>query len=93
MPTPFHAARSRSRREGALARALAKDSPHWTPVHLDFVVDEIEPALLRAEQAGARREGGIREHDWGRYAVLSDPFGNGFCLLQFRGSGYDVLED
>jgi predicted enzyme related to lactoylglutathione lyase len=57
------------------------------------VVDEIEPALLRAEQAGARREGGIREHDWGRYAVLSDPFGNGFCLLQFRGSGYDVLED
>jgi lactoylglutathione lyase len=66
---------------------------HWTPVHLDLVVEAIEPALLRAEQAGARREGDIRESEWGRYVVLSDPFGNGFCLLQFLGRGYDVLED
>ena len=64
---------------------------HWTPTHLDFVVEALEPALARAEAAGARREGGIREHEWGRLAVLSDPFGNGFCLLQFVGRGYDLL--
>ena len=65
---------------------------HWTPVHLDFVVAELEPALRRAESAGARPEGPVREFSWGRYVVLSDPFGNGFCLLQFLGSGYDSLE-
>ena len=64
---------------------------HWTPVHLDFVVPSLEPALARAEAAGARREGAIREHDWGRLAKLSDPFGNGLCLLQFVGRGYDLL--
>ena len=64
---------------------------HWTPVHLDFVVPELEPALARAEAAGAQLEGAIREHDWGRLAVLADPFGNGFCLLQFVGRGYDLL--
>jgi len=31
---------------------------HWTPVHLDFVVDEIEPAVQRAVLAGARLESG-----------------------------------
>jgi lactoylglutathione lyase len=64
---------------------------HWTPVHLDFVVPSLEPALARAEAAGARRNGAIREEEWGRLAVLGDPFGNGFCLLQFVGRGYDLL--
>ena len=61
---------------------------HWTPVHLDFVVSELEPAIRRAESAGARSEGTIREFSWGRYVVMADPFGNGFCLLQFEGSDY-----
>lgn len=65
---------------------------HWTPVHLDFVVSELEPAIRRAESAGATPEGAIREFSWGRYLVMSDPFGNGFCLLQFEGSGYASLE-
>lgn len=74
------------------ARSQRTWDRHWTPVHLDLVVDEIEPALRLAEDAGARREGEVREYEWGRHAVLSDPFGNGFCLLQFLGRGYDVLE-
>jgi hypothetical protein len=26
-----------------------------------------------------------------RLALLADPFGNGFCLLQFTGRGYDAI--
>lgn len=50
-------------------------------MHLDFVVDDLEAAVTRAEGAGARRESPIREEAWGRLATFSDPFGNGFCLL------------
>jgi lactoylglutathione lyase len=64
---------------------------HWTPVHLDFVVTDIEPALDRARAAGARLEGDIRTHEWGRIAVMADPFGHGFCLLEFRNRGYDEI--
>jgi predicted enzyme related to lactoylglutathione lyase len=61
---------------------------HWTPVHLDFVVDDLEAASRKVESAGATRESEIREFAWGRYLVLGDPFGNGFCVLQFKGKGY-----
>ena len=64
---------------------------HWTPVHLDFVVPDIEQALTRARDAGARVEREIRTHAWGRIALLADPFGNGFCLIQFLGRGYDEI--
>lgn len=64
---------------------------HWTPVHLDFVVETLEPALERACDAGASLEGEIREHDWGRIAQIADPFGHGICLLQFKGRGYDEI--
>lgn len=33
----------------------------------------------------------MRSFAWGRYQVLSDPFGNGFCLLAFWGAGYAAL--
>jgi predicted enzyme related to lactoylglutathione lyase len=66
---------------------------HWTPVHFDVVVEAVEPALERAVSAGAICEGGVQEYDWGRMAVLADPFGHGFCLLQFVGRGYDGLAE
>jgi len=62
---------------------------HWTPVHLDFVVRDIEAATAKAVAAGGRLEGTIQTFAWGRQACLSDPFGHGFCLLQWNGSGYD----
>jgi lactoylglutathione lyase len=64
---------------------------HWMPMHVDVVVDELEPALERALAAGAIQEGLIREADWGRIVPLADPFGHGWCLLQFLGRGYDEL--
>ena len=64
---------------------------HWTPVHLDFVVPDVAAAVRRAEAAGARLEEEIRTHEWGRIAVMADPFGHGFCLIEFVGRGYDAL--
>ena len=66
---------------------------HWTPVHLDFVVPDIAAAVARAERAGAAREGEIQTHRWGRLAILADPFGHGFCLIEFLGRGYDEIAD
>ncbi|MFO0582222.1 MAG: VOC family protein [Anaeromyxobacter sp.] len=66
---------------------------HWTPVHLDLAVDALEPAVERAVAAGAKLEGGPKEKKWGRIAMLADPFGNGFCLLQFTGLGYDEVAE
>jgi hypothetical protein len=45
----------------------------------------------RAQAAGARLEGDIRTHEWGRIAVMADPFGHGFCLIEFLGRGYDEI--
>src|SRR5688572_26678560 len=64
---------------------------HWTPVHCDVVVDDLDAALAQAVAAGARQEGAIREADWGRIVTLADPFGHGWCILQFRGRGYDEI--
>jgi predicted enzyme related to lactoylglutathione lyase len=64
---------------------------HWTPVHLDIEVDDLDTALGRAEAAGAKRDAEISSHAWGRMAMLSDPFGHGFCLLEFSERGYDEI--
>ena len=64
---------------------------HWTPVHLDFVVDDLAAAVERAVAAGARVEAPVAERPYGRIAVLADPFDHGLCLLQFTGRGYDAI--
>ena len=66
---------------------------HWTPVHLDFVVEKIEPAVQRAVLAGARLEQPIATHKWGKLALMADPFGHGFCFVQFLGRGYDEIAE
>lgn len=64
---------------------------HWTPTHLDFVVQEIEGAVQGAIQVGARLEQPIATHEWGKLALMADPFGHGFCFVQFLGRGYDEI--
>jgi predicted enzyme related to lactoylglutathione lyase len=64
---------------------------HWTPVHFDVVVDDVGAALSRAVTAGAQAESGIRVEAWGKIVLLADPFGHGFCLIEFVGRGYDEI--
>jgi predicted enzyme related to lactoylglutathione lyase len=64
---------------------------HWTPVHLDFVVPDVDAAVGQAVAAGAVLEDPVETHKWGRIAHLADPFGHGICLLQFLGRGYDEI--
>jgi predicted enzyme related to lactoylglutathione lyase len=53
---------------------------HWTPVHLDFLTDHVDDVVAKVLELGGRHEG--RESgDWGSIAYCSDPFGNGFCLI------------
>jgi predicted enzyme related to lactoylglutathione lyase len=62
---------------------------HWTPVHVDFVVDDIDTAVERALAAGAKRESECVEWRGSRCVTFSDPFGHGFCLIEFAGDGYE----
>ena len=64
---------------------------HWTPVHPDVVVDDLDSAVTRAVGAGAVLETAARDAPYGRIAMLADSFGHGFCLVQFNRQGYDAL--
>ncbi len=76
----------------APAGAGARDyGRHWTPVHLDLAVADLDASLAQAVAAGAVTEGEPRAEAWGRMAQLADPFGHGFCLIQFTAAGYDAV--
>ena len=54
---------------------------HWTPVHLDFGVENVEIAMGLVKQHGGSTEG----YESGEAADIghcADPFGNGFCLIR-----------
>jgi predicted enzyme related to lactoylglutathione lyase len=70
---------------------LRRYERHWTPFHLDIVVDDVDAAVARAVAAGAMLEAPAKDTPYGRIAMLGDPFGHGFCLLQFSAQGYDAL--
>jgi predicted enzyme related to lactoylglutathione lyase len=53
---------------------------HWTPVHLDFLAENIDEIVNRVVQSGGSHEGGD-SGDWGSIAYCADPFGNGFCVI------------
>jgi|SRR5450631_141293 len=76
---------------GAGAASVRDYARHWTPVHLDFLVVEIDSAFGRAVSAGARVESAIESYPWGRMAVLADPSGNGFCLIELDAAGYGAI--
>ncbi len=91
-PAPIYLLQKAAGTPAAGAARQPRDyARHWTPVHLDVVVDDVDDAVARAVAAGARLEDPAVSHDWGRIAHLSDPFGHGICIMQFLGRGYDAL--
>lgn len=64
---------------------------HWSPIHPDFVVDDMDPAIGRALEAGAVQKGETCDAPYGKLAMFADPFGHGFCLIEFNAQGYDAL--
>ena len=64
---------------------------HWTPIHPDFVVEDMEAAIARAVAAGAVQEGETCDAPYGKLAMFADPFGHGFCLIEFNQEGYDAI--
>lgn len=54
---------------------------HWTPVHIDFHVEQFETALTKVTDAGARCEQRFEGAGRPPIAFCSDPFGNGFCIV------------
>lgn len=69
--------------------AAREPGRHWTPVHVDFVVADIDAAVARALRAGAMREG--ERVDWrgSKCVTFADPFGHGFCLIELTGGRYE----
>ena len=80
-------------RTGPSSDAVRDYARHWTPVHPDFTVEDLEKAIARAVEAGAVQEGEMRDAAYGRIATFADPFGHGFCLIEFSERGYDALLD
>jgi predicted enzyme related to lactoylglutathione lyase len=87
----FNAPGTRPISKGPGSESVRSYKRHWTPVHLDFVVDDIDTAIARLQQHGAVLEMPVAERVWGRIAGLSDPFGHGLDLLEFKGRGYDEI--
>lgn len=61
---------------------------HWTPIHIDFVVEDLEQAARRALAAGAHQEGSCVQWRGSRCISFADPFGHGFCLICFSADEY-----
>jgi predicted enzyme related to lactoylglutathione lyase len=64
---------------------------HWTPVHLDFIVDDLDATVARLTARGGSLDRDVGTCEYGRIAYMADPFGNGFDLIEFSGSGYDAV--
>lgn len=71
-----------------IAHSQRHYSRHWTPVHLDFVVEDIMSAAKIAESAGAARESDCVEWRGSKCITFSDPFGHGFCLIELTDGTY-----
>lgn len=90
--SPIYLLRKHAGTNASIATRRKRDyQRHWTPVHLDFVVEDIHAAKDSALAAGAALEGEVQTYAWGHIARMADPFGHGFCLIQFRGRGYDEI--
>jgi len=54
---------------------------HWCPIHLDFGTTDLKSSADLIEKNGGKVEG-MDSGAWGSIAYCSDPFGNGFCIIE-----------
>jgi predicted enzyme related to lactoylglutathione lyase len=57
---------------------------HWTPIHLDLHVHDLDAILDRVRAEGGTVESELRAQGPRPVAFCSDPFGNGFCVIGER---------
>ena len=65
----------------AAAECVRDYSRHWTPVHLDFIVDDIRPVCELVEKFGGK----VEKQAFSEVADIAncaDPFGNGFDFIR-----------
>lgn len=74
---------SKSSPEGAELRHYER---HWTPVHLDLHVPDLDAVLTLVRAQGGTIEREFRTQGPKPVAFCSDPFGNGFCVIGEGGS-------
>lgn len=63
--------------------AIRNYERYWTPIHLDFIVPNLNQCVTVVLEMGGKKEG-EKSGDWGSVAFCSDPFGNGFCILEYN---------
>jgi hypothetical protein len=64
---------------------------HWTPVHLDFIVSDLDATVARLSALGGSLDRAIKLREYERIGNMADPFDNGFDLIEFSGAGYDAV--
>jgi len=57
---------------------------HWTPVHLDLHVQDLDAVLEKVRSEGGAVEMEFRNQGPKPVGFCSDPFGNGFCVIGER---------
>ena len=62
--------------------AVRQYERHWTPVHLDIIVSDLDTCVAAVLEMGGTKED-ENSGDWGSIAFCADPFGNGFCVMQY----------
>jgi predicted enzyme related to lactoylglutathione lyase len=63
---------------------LRRYERHWTPVHVDVHVEDLDAALEKMRAEGGLVEAEFRTEGPMPVAFCSDPFGNGFCVIGER---------
>lgn len=91
MPTPIYLLKKNAGTLPAPGSNLPRTyDRHWCPIHLDFVIENIEETRKKLLAAGAREESPVSEEPYGKLGMYRDIFGHGICLIQFNQSGYNV---
>lgn len=66
----------------AVHRQLPDDPQDAAPFRLDLLVNDLDEALSKFKAAGAKLVRGTQDEAFGRSAVLRDPEGREFTLVQ-----------